>query len=126
MKSICIYLCNLWLVCLIAAVPVFAQKVAGPPGPSSPLYGARPEAGNPSTGLPTALRDVRLEMAHVYREVDAGRLKSQEGTRRVYVLRQIGDLIAAAEIEKRVVELEERYEQLRAQQGRPALPMRVN
>jgi hypothetical protein len=72
------------------------------------------------------LRDVRLEMAHVYREVDAGRLKSQEGTRRVYVLRQIGDLIAAAEIEKRVVELEERYEQLRAQQGRPALPMRVN
>src|SRR6185369_12522106 len=35
-----------------------AQK---PPGPSSPLYGARPEAGNPSTGLPTALRDVRID-----------------------------------------------------------------
>jgi protein SCO1/2 len=25
------------------------------------LYGARPETGNPSTGLPTALRDVRIE-----------------------------------------------------------------
>jgi hypothetical protein len=53
------------------------------------------------------LRDVRLEMAHVYREVDAGRLKSQEGTRRVYILRQIGDLIVTAELEKRVLDLEE-------------------
>ncbi|HEU4767092.1 MAG TPA: SCO family protein [Pyrinomonadaceae bacterium] len=45
-------------VCLVASLPAFAQ---GPPGPSSPLYGARPSAGNPSTGLPTALRDVRIE-----------------------------------------------------------------
>jgi len=44
--------------CLGATSAVFAQ---GPPGPSSPLYGARPPAGNPSTGLPTALRDVRIE-----------------------------------------------------------------
>jgi len=48
------------VVCLfMMASTVFAQ--AGPPGPSSPLYGARPEAGNVSTGLPTALRDVRIE-----------------------------------------------------------------
>src|SRR5215216_215133 len=46
-------------VCLGAALPVFAQL--GQPGPSSPLYGARPSAGNPSTGLPTALRDVRID-----------------------------------------------------------------
>ena len=52
-------------------------------------------------------------MAHVYREVEAGRLKSQEGTRRVYILRQIGDLIVAAELEKRIADLEERYEQHR-------------
>jgi len=44
---------------LVASLNVFAQ--AGPPGPSSPLYGARPETGNPSTGLPNALRDVRIE-----------------------------------------------------------------
>lgn len=57
-RSVFIHLCNLWLVFLFAVAPVFAQK---PPGPSSPLYGARPETGNPSTGLPTALRDVRIE-----------------------------------------------------------------
>lgn len=45
-------------VCLGASVTAFAQA---PPGPSSPLYGARPPSGNPSTGLPTALRDVRIE-----------------------------------------------------------------
>jgi protein SCO1/2 len=58
MKSICIYLFYLCLVCLLAAASVFAQK---PPGPSSPLYGARPESGSPSTGLPPALRDVAIE-----------------------------------------------------------------
>jgi protein SCO1/2 len=56
-RKICIYLCNLWIVVLVAST-TFAQK---PPGPSSPLYGARSEIGNPSTGLPTALRDVRIE-----------------------------------------------------------------
>jgi protein SCO1/2 len=37
---------------------VFGQS---PPGPSSPLYGARPETGKSSMGLPAALRDVRIE-----------------------------------------------------------------
>ena len=45
-----------WL--LAFSLSVFAQ---GPPGPSSPLYGARPESGNPSTGLPAALQDVAIE-----------------------------------------------------------------
>ena len=45
--------------CVSAAAPVFAQL--GQPGPSSPLYGARPSSGNPSTGLPTALREVRID-----------------------------------------------------------------
>lgn len=56
-KTVFIYLCNLWMVFLFSSI-VFAQS---PPGPSSPLYGARPETGSPSTGLPTALRDVRIE-----------------------------------------------------------------
>ena len=51
------YLCNLWLILLLVS-PVFAQK---PPGPSSPLYGARPASGNPSTGLPAALQEVRID-----------------------------------------------------------------
>jgi protein SCO1/2 len=54
--SIRIYLCLLWLIVFAAAV--LAQK---PPGPSSPLYGARPESGNPSAGLPKALNDIRIE-----------------------------------------------------------------
>ena len=56
-RSIWVYLCNLWMV-LVLTSSVFAQK---PPGPSSPLYGARPESGNPSTGLPKALSEVRIE-----------------------------------------------------------------
>lgn len=50
------------LVCVGASTfvtsPVSAQVQ---PGPSSPLYGARPSTGNPSTGLPTALKEVRIE-----------------------------------------------------------------
>jgi protein SCO1 len=57
-RKILVYLCNLWMVFLIAVSSAFAQA---PPGPSSPLYGARPESGSPSTGLPTALREVRIE-----------------------------------------------------------------
>ena len=38
-----------------------AYAQSGPPGPSSPLYGARPELGSSTTGLPTALRDVKIE-----------------------------------------------------------------
>ncbi len=43
---------------MLACSYAFGQ---GPPGPSSPLYGARPESGNPSTGLPAALQEVRIE-----------------------------------------------------------------
>jgi len=46
----------LWLVGSLAYAA--AQS---PPGPSSPLYGARPSSGTASTGLPTALRDVKIE-----------------------------------------------------------------
>ncbi len=68
------------------------------------------------------LRDVRLEMAYVYRQVDCGNLKAQEGTRRVYILRQIGDILTVAELETRLVELEERYTKERSlqRQGRLA------
>ena len=46
------------LICVTASSTVFAQRQ---PGPSSPLYGARPSTSTPSTGLPAALRDVRIE-----------------------------------------------------------------
>ena len=58
-RSILRNLCNLWMVCFLAASSALAQP--GQPGPSSPLYGARTDVGNPSTGLPKALTDVRIE-----------------------------------------------------------------
>ena len=69
------------------------------------------------TGLPvdtphrridlSTLRDVRLELAALYRKMDRGDIKSQEGTRRAYVLKMIADVIALAELERRVEELEQ-------------------
>ena len=52
---------DLWLILMVYLLVVGTVGAQRPPGPSSPLYGARPETGNPSTGLPTALRDVRIE-----------------------------------------------------------------
>lgn len=57
-RTALVNLCNLWMVLLFAASTVFAQA---PPGPSSPLYGARPETGPPSIGLPKALQEVGIE-----------------------------------------------------------------
>jgi hypothetical protein len=69
------------------------------------------------------LRDVRLELAAVYRKMDSGAIPSQDGTRRAYVLKTIADVLALAELEQRLIALEE-------QQGvtpgsRPSLPARA-
>ena len=56
----------------------------------------------------STLRDVRLELAMVYRKIDANEIESQEGTRRAYVLKTIHDVIVSAELERRITELEER------------------
>jgi protein SCO1/2 len=52
----------LMVICLLVlSFPVLAQ-IPRQPGPSSPLYGARTaEPRSPSTGLPTALRDVGID-----------------------------------------------------------------
>src|ERR1044072_1934765 len=57
MRSICFYLC-VWFLFLGSHL----SSQPGVPGPSSPLYGARTtDPGSPSTGLPTALRDIKIE-----------------------------------------------------------------
>lgn len=53
-----------------------------------------------------SIDDVRVEMARVYRDMRAGRIESQDGTRLAYVLSQIGKLIEAGEIEKRLEAME--------------------
>jgi hypothetical protein len=54
------------------------------------------------------LRDVRLELAALYRRVDAGQIDSRDGSRRAFILKTIHDVIVSAELEKRLTELEER------------------
>ena len=55
----------------------------------------------------------------VYRMVNDGELESQEGSRRVYMLRQIADVIVNADLECRITELEAQA----ALPGRPGLPV---
>jgi len=56
----------------------------------------------------STLRDVRPELACLYCQIDAGKIQSQDGTRRAYILRQIADVLTLTEIERRIVELEEK------------------
>jgi hypothetical protein len=56
----------------------------------------------------SSLRDLRLELAAVYRKMDAGEIQTQDGTRRAYVLKTIHDVLVTAELERRIGELEER------------------
>lgn len=78
-------------------------------------YNMNPQTIDSATGkvdLPprridlSSLKDVRLELAAVYRLMDSGKLPSQDGTRRAYVLKMIHDVIVSAELERRIVELE--------------------
>lgn len=52
------------------------------------------------------LEQVRFEMARVYRAVDRGDYDSGEGSRRVFMLAQIGKLVELTDLERRVETLE--------------------
>ncbi len=49
----------LTLLLTVFCLTAFSQP--GGPGPSSPLYGARPQSGVVSNGLPKALQDVKID-----------------------------------------------------------------
>jgi len=68
------------------------------------------------------LRDIRLELAHLYRRVDAEEIPSHDATRRAYILRQIHDCLVSAELERRITELEERQELTGGQAMLPRAP----
>lgn len=70
----------------------------------------------------STLKDVRIELAALYRKIDANELESSDGSRRAYILKTIGDIIALAEMEKRLTDLEEKHATLNA--GGKALPYR--
>jgi hypothetical protein len=54
------------------------------------------------------LRDVRLELAAVYRKMKAGDMKTQDGTRMAFVLKTIADVIVSADLERRMPTLRKR------------------
>lgn len=92
----------------------------------------KPETIDAVTGKPdptprridlSTLRDVRLELAAVYRKMDSGEIESQDGTRRAYVLKTIADILVLADLEGRILKLEEKHEQRMQPAVRPALPL---
>lgn len=52
------------------------------------------------------LEAVRREMARVYRDMRGHQIDTQDGTRLIYALSQIGKLHESVELEKRITELE--------------------
>ncbi len=59
------------------------------------------------------IKDVRLEMASVYRSMKSGAIETSDGTKLVYVLSQIGKMITDHEFEKRIEALEANNIELR-------------
>jgi hypothetical protein len=85
--------------------------VVDSPEPRTDLIHARAEV----CLLPTPSRrrvdlatidDVRVEMAKVYREMKSHKIDTQDGTRLVYVLSQIGKMIEANDLHRRIEGLE--------------------
>lgn len=54
----------------------------------------------------SSVRDVRLELAALYRLVKREKMESGEANKRAWLLRQISDLIVVAELEQRIKALE--------------------
>ena len=54
-----------------------------------------------------SLRDMVKELAHLYRQVDAGNMASDEGTRRAYLLYQLRGAMEAEVIEQRLGNIEQ-------------------
>lgn len=66
------------------------------------------------------LRDVRIELARLYRMVDAEEIKSADGSRRAYILKTVQDVIVNAELEGRLQELEDRAGIVSRMRAQPA------
>ena len=64
------------------------------------------------------LRDIRLELAAVYRLMDSGSIPSQEGTRRAYILKILHEVLVSAELERRIIELENQQPRIGMARGR--------
>lgn len=97
--------------------PETFDGATGIPDPT-PAGGAKP----PRRIDLSSLRDVRLEIAAVYRAEDCGDIDTHRATRKVWMLRELANVITLAELEKRIQELEERQAGAGALSGNRILP----
>lgn len=67
--------------------------------------------GTPSRVRLGTIKDLKNEMARVYRETRMGLIKTSEATRLCYILAQMSTLIRDHEIEKRVEQLERQQDE---------------
>jgi hypothetical protein len=67
------------------------------------------------------LKDVRLEMAYVYKRMENRVIETADGSKLIFALGKIGDIISVAEFEERIEQLENQREQI-MQDRQMALP----
>lgn len=78
--------------------------------PASAIAGGRrmptPPAVRPRRVHLKTLGQIQKEMAYTYRQVAGREVDSGEGSRRIYMLSQIAKVAEAADLERRIIQLE--------------------
>jgi len=90
--------------------------------PNSPKRRKPPTTIDEATGLPVLpprqrtplkkLEDVKRELGRVYRSMKSGEIAHEDGTKRAFVLGQLGKVIEMADLERRLDALERRQKLL--------------
>ena len=90
--------------------------------PISPKRRATPSLIDEATGLPVPpprqrtplkrLEDVKRELGRVYRAMKSGEIPHEDGTKRAFVLGQLGKVIEMADLERRLDRLERQQARL--------------
>jgi hypothetical protein len=71
-------------------------------------------------------RDLRLEMAYLYRRCDGGEIESGEMNRRIWALGEMLKAYEVQEFEKRLQEIEDRQQAIQQQRALPAPARTLN
>ncbi len=74
----------------------------------------------PRPGSLSNIFRIQQEMGKVYRDARTGRIKPSDGTKLIYILNTMANLIEKGELEKRLDELESRFQSILATGGNHA------
>lgn len=55
----------------------------------------------------TTLNDVKMELAHLYRQAKAGKVETSDASRLAFILNSLGRVIVDSELEQRIQQLEQ-------------------